>query len=273
VEHDAGAARAVRIVTRAACLVAVLLAACSSQDSTEPTPFSSAVTSTTTARHPRGRVTFIIDDGRATDITVKLPIFKSRGVVAVAAVPSGWRQLTDEQLLDLQNVEGWEIANHSNWHHNETQISDSLLFDELYDSKVRFEQMGLKIRFHVYPFGMSNQRVEDAAHEFYQGGVLAWGGLNPLPIKNRFAITRTILDRTFTDSVGANTLPGQHGVRGPHNLDWWEGMVRRAEGGNWLIISIHELVPEDQVLLGNLIDYIKSRHVPIVTLSQGFGMR
>src|SRR2546422_476018 len=83
-----------------------------------------------------------IDDGSWTDYTVKKPIFDAHGAVAVSAVISSRRFLTDSQLLAMQAA-GWEIASHSRAHLDETRLTGAQLEEEIGGAKRDLEQVGL----------------------------------------------------------------------------------------------------------------------------------
>src|SRR5262245_29396887 len=117
-----------------ATLAGLCFSACSqSSEPLAPTPPQTSLIASQRTRSS-ARVTFIIDDGRLTDYTVKYPLFRSHGAVAVAAVPSVWRELSDDQLLELQ-ANGWEIAAHGRHHRQERLLGEEELTDELLGAK------------------------------------------------------------------------------------------------------------------------------------------
>jgi peptidoglycan/xylan/chitin deacetylase (PgdA/CDA1 family) len=245
---------------------------CGEPDTPDPSAPQISSTLVSVTKRPRARVTFVIDDGRQTDYTVKYPIFRARGAVAVAAVPSVWRELSDDQLLELQ-ANGWEIANHGKNHRHEPRLSDEELTEELYDAKTAFEQIGLVVHAHVYPYGAFDGRVKVEASKYFRVGIGAWGGVNRLPLADRFGVTRVIFGRQYLDSLPRGSMPARHGVRGPYNLRWYTSTVdRAARQGAWVVFSIHEILPDDLVTLGKLIEYIQRRNIPIVTITQALDM-
>jgi peptidoglycan/xylan/chitin deacetylase (PgdA/CDA1 family) len=216
------------------------------------------------------RVTFVIDDGHVTDYTVKKPIFDAHGAVAVAAVPSRVRELSDGQLLELQ-ADGWEIADHGANHLDEATLTDAQLQVELVDSRRDLESIGLRVDTHVYPYGSADDRVRRIVRQHYRAAVMPLGGRNRLPLADPYDITRTIFGNRYDSvTVPEHTLLSVHGVGGPFNLRWYKSQVDQARReGSWLVFNIHELTPRSAERLGELLDYIQAQGLPIVTIRQG----
>src|SRR2546428_13802081 len=123
-------------------------------------------------------VTFVIDDGNVTDFTIKKPVFDAHGAVAVSAIISGRRVLTDSQLLAMQAA-GWEIASHSRTHLDETRLTGSALADEIGGAKRDLERIGLNVTTHGYPYGQVTPNVAGIGRTYYKAGVASGGGFNP----------------------------------------------------------------------------------------------
>ncbi len=206
-----------------------------------------------------GMVTFVIDDGNVTDYTVKKPIFDAAGVVAVSGVISSRLVLSNAQLLAMQ-ADGWEIASHSRRHMDETVLTEAQLEDEIGGAKVELERMGLTVTTHVYPYGRFNELVERVVRRHYQAGVKASGGLNVIPLFNRFEISRRMFGYQYT-SGDRNTLP------------FYQTLVDSAKHrGLWLVFELHEVNSSDAVMLSQLLEYIRKQSLPVVTIRQGLGM-
>jgi len=232
--------------------------------SSSPTARRFALTSTLAAvaclgpvspvTHPM--VTFVIDDGSWTDYTVKKPIFDAHGAVAVSAVISSRRFLTDSQLLAMQAA-GWEIASHSRAHLDETRLTGAQLEEEIGGAKRDLEQVGLTVTTHVYPYGLFNAEVERVTRKCYEGGVAASGGPNPLPLADRYAIRRFVFGRQYA-RAGTDTLPT------------YERVVDEAKRtGQWLVFMLHEVDRGDAATLHQLLDYVRRQSIPIVTMREG----
>ena len=206
-----------------------------------------------------GMVTFVIDDGNVTDYAVKKPIFDAAGVVAVSAVISSRLVLSNAQLLAMQ-ADGWEIASHSRRHMDETVLTEAQLEDEVGGAKAELERMGLTVTTHVYPYGRFNELVERVVRRHYQAGVKASGGLNVIPLFNRFEISRRMFGYQYT-RADRNTLP------------FYQTLVDSAKHrGLWLVFELHEVDSSDAVMLSQLLEYIRKQSLPVVTIRQGLGM-
>lgn len=205
-------------------------------------------------------VTFVIDDGWITDYTVKKPIFDAHGAVAVSAIISARRALSDGHLRELQAA-GWEIASHSRTHLDLTKLTQADLESEIGGSKAELEAIGLRVNAFVFPYGLGNARVERMARQYYAATAQIGYGLNrwkrPDPFK-----------------LGRNIFGTQYAPPNRNSLKFYETQVDSARSmGRWLIYAVHELIGADAQNLNDLLDYVQRQGVPIVTLSQGIALR
>ncbi len=138
------------------CLVvAIVLAACSNASSfTDARPVDAASPALTarlappgSACSPHALVTFVIDDGALADYTVKKPIFDAHRAVAVAAIIS-----TRRSLSEVEN----EVAG----------------------AQADLAARGFKVNVFVYPYGRSNALVHGIASRYHRATVRVGGGLN-----------------------------------------------------------------------------------------------
>ena len=218
---------------------------------TDPAP---QVPSTFCATH--ALVTFVIDDGWLTDYTVKKPIFDAHHAVAVSAIISGRRGMTDDQLRELER-DGWEIASHSRTHPDLTRLTRLDLQSEIGGSKADLEAIGLHVSAFVYPWGLHNALVSRIARQFYQSAARVGWGLNDWDAGDPF-------------DLGRANFGTQYGTPKTNTLASYESQVDVARTkGRWLIYMIHELQGSDAENLNALLGYIDGQSIPIVTLSQG----
>ncbi|MFH2046167.1 MAG: polysaccharide deacetylase family protein [Pseudomonadota bacterium] len=124
-----------------------------------------------TNKHSVPLITFVFDDGNDTDYLVAKDIFGVKGEVACSAIVTDWintkNYLTVSQLQELQD-DGWEILSHTKSHPKLTTLSEKQINDELYQSKVVLEQLGLKVNNLVYPYNKYNDDVIKIAVKYYR---------------------------------------------------------------------------------------------------------
>lgn len=207
----------------------------------------------------RAIVTFIIDDGLATDYTVKKPIFDAHGAIGVSAVISdsvNGKFLSDSQLLALQ-ASGWEIASHSRTHAREDTLTEAQLEDEIAGSKAALEARSLRINTFVYPWGVRSELGEQIVRQNYAAAATASPDPNLFPLHDLYALNRYNFGSRYA-------LPGQN------TPAYYKALVdSSANGGLWLLFMLHELDSADQGDLGDLLDYINSKSIPITAFSEG----
>lgn len=218
-------------------------------------------------------VSFISDDGFKEDYTVLLPIFRSRGVVAASAIPSQFvifrywtdlgpdslRHMYDDQIRELQSA-GWEIMDHSRTHADLATVSPAKLEEELGTSKRELEAMGLRVRNVVYPFGSTDPVSRTITCQHYRAGFLAAADANVGEIAP-YRIQRVPLGAFFFNDP-------RYG-----NLAYYKSKVDEAIKNNgWLVFMLHpwstDFDATQREALGSVIDYVKSKGVPILTPNQ-----
>lgn len=215
-------------------------------------------------------VTFIDDDG-AIDVYTRLkPIFESRGVPCTIGIVSDWvgkeqvgnfsKAMTQEQILELQNL-GWEIASHSKTHIPLSGVNDKkIIRQELRESKKKLLELGFDVKNYVYPYGHNNSTVREEVAKIYkvatQTNILSNDETNASPLNN------TRLKRVALGSYGGSN----------DTLEHHKSVIDRAISENsWVIFMTHVWAQDEEKdqLIADLIDYIKSASVDIVTLDEG----
>ena len=147
---------------------------------TTPPPQDTTTTppDTTTTPPPvtgKGAFTITFDDGWAETYTTVLPIFKSLGMVANAAVnpepiDGRWSSyMTLAQVKELK-ASGWSIQSHSYSHPDLTRLSATQLDNELKNSKEWLAKNGLgSSPMFVVPFHSWGARERTAIQKYYKG--------------------------------------------------------------------------------------------------------
>jgi len=142
---------------------------------------------------------FTSDDGKVSEYNIALRLFRDAGVPQSIAVISdrvgSVGYLTKDQLLELQNVYGWEIMSHSKTHpvtsQGQTMIPDLPENEarvELYKSRDDLIAMGLNVESYVHPGGVYNTRERVLTREYYRSARVSLNGprngLNTLPVES-----------------------------------------------------------------------------------------
>jgi peptidoglycan/xylan/chitin deacetylase (PgdA/CDA1 family) len=164
--------------------------------------------------------------------------------------------LSDDQLREMQAA-GWEIANHTRTHRDLATLTQAEVEDEIAGAKADLAARGFNVTLFVYPYGRSNAMVRAIAKKYHYATARVGGGMNGWR-------------RRAGSDLGRYNFGTQYAQRGQNTLRFYEAKVDSAgRNGLWLIYMVHQLVGADAYNLGNLLDYIHARGIPIVTVTAG----
>lgn len=209
-------------------------------------------------------VVFISDDGKLEDYTELKPVFKAKGVPCVTAVVTNLvgtsSYMTLSQLKELE-ADGWEIASHTMNHVRLSDLSTmAQVTDEMTNSKERLKKWGFDVKSLVYPYGSVTVDIAREAQKHYESAVdvSGEGGLNTGAL--------------YTYQLHRISLGSYYQGTGQDTLEFYKAKVDSAISNNALLIFMlhpnsEEHTDEQTQHLSNLIDYIKSLNVNIMTLS------
>ena len=207
-------------------------------------------------KYGAGIVTFMFDDALPSAFTKAYPIFETAGEIGVATAitdlidTAGY--LTTAQLLTLQ-TSGWEIASHSKSHVNLTTATPQELDDELKLSKEALESNGIIVSSFAYPLAAQNSDVMAATAKYYKcaRGNNGTFTINAASISNPYALENIQIDD--------HTL-----------LNTYKGYIDTADTEDrWVILYMHDIDANDETTLSELITYVQSKNMQIVTLARG----
>ena len=224
----------------------------------------------------RPLISFTDDDGKAGVYTKWKPILQEKGIplnIAIITNTVGNNgYLTWEQIQELQDTYGCEILSHTVTHANiGTHTTNKTWIEELKQSKLTLMEHGLNIRGLAYPnggyWGTKEGLVDDTSNGywmtglFYDYGVTTSSTINKHPLSTNMGIDRAGIG--CYQATGFDTLAGM------------KAKVDECIATNgWLIFMTHidDVAHTDQDTqdIKDLIDYIKTKGVSIVTLSEGF---
>lgn len=216
------------------------------------------------APRPQAKLTFTFDDNYESHYSLALPVLKERGIPATIYVISDYvgvgGQIGWGELLELQNVYGWEVGSQSRTHKDLTRVDLETLVDEVETSKKILESHGLFVRSFAAPYGALNATVKAYAAKYYSS-VRGVGGFNDLNVDPYSLLAMTIESDTKVETV--------------------KGWIDEAISKNkWLILLFHEIIhgtPKSryQYSLAGLkavIDYAVKKEIKIVNVSEGVAL-
>ena len=206
---------------------------------------------------PNCIVSFISDDLYMADYTKK-DWFKALGcaytipVVCSRINSDGYPTL--EQVLELQNNYGYEIASHTFNHVDLTNQTDEVMEEELKSSFEFLNKNGLRCENFMIPFGKYNNKVLAVAAKYYRSTRSSEEDYNSI------GLDTTHIKSFWIDRYKTTDLEGQK-LR----------VDNAFENGLWLIFSMHTgSMGESEFtdMVKPLIEYINSKNIPIMTVSK-----
>jgi len=202
-----------------------------------------------------GLITFVFDDGNATDYTDMKPIFDKYKVPACCAVVTNeiGENLTIEQLREMEN-DGWEIMSHSKTHPILSELPEEEVVVEARDSRIALEALGLSVDNFVYPSHAHNPTVQNVVRQFYRSARGGYQGINIEPL-NISALSSVIINYE-TSLEDCTTL-----------------IDKAIKEKRWLIFYLHatdikNAVANPKIFMEVLLSYIKSYDVKVVTTNK-----
>ena len=206
---------------------------------------------------PNCIVSFISDDLYMADYTKK-DWFKELGcaytipVVCSRINSDGYPTL--EQVLELQNDYGYEIASHTFNHVQLDKQTDEVMEEELKSSFEFLNKNGLRCENFMIPYGAYNNKVLAVASKYYRSIRSSEEDYNSI------GLDTTRIKSFWIDRYKTTDLEGQ------------KARVDNAfENGLWLIFSMHTgTMAESEFtdMVKPLIEYINSKNIPIMTVSK-----
>ena len=212
-----------------------------------------------------GLVTIVDDDGKVNAYNTTYPIFQSAGVKGVFAITTGLigsSGAMSKAQIDEVYAAGHEIASHGVEHvwatTDLTQIKNS------YDA---LTFLGYDVRSMVYVGGNYNAEVIAETRRYYDCGVGVDGRFNRPPLAT-YHLYRVPL------GSGPGSYTTIEGIEYTGTLANLKQYVDKAFAENaWLIFMLHsgfvEYTTERAQDVADLIEYIKGKSMPIVTLKEG----
>jgi peptidoglycan/xylan/chitin deacetylase (PgdA/CDA1 family) len=204
-------------------------------------------------------VSFTFDGAFVEEILTIAPLFKREGIVGTSFVETSTIGtegiMTKDQLLELQNKYGWEIGSHTINHPSLPSLTSKQIENELKGSKAILKSMGFVVNNVAYPNGEFDDKVMAIAKKYYN------------------TASKTLQDEV-SNCIPLNTYQL---IRASSNdgttLKTYKKMVDYSfSHQRWFIIYGHafQYTPATLSILKNLIEYIKSLNMDIVTIQKGY---
>ncbi len=220
-------------------------------------------------------VSFAFDDASIADWTKFKIIFESEDVPGNVCVVIDWvgrtepyQNMTWDQLKILKKM-GWTVASHTVSHRRLAELTEAEIDYEFGESSRILQENGLDHDIIVYPFGDTSEVALRIARKYYKMGIniVRYNLSNEIP---------------HLDNLNMVRVPGlshkkDNGIE--PTLAECKAIVDDAiANGKYIIFEDHAGYaiynnPEKLDELRQLIQYIKSKGVPIVNLQDGFNMK
>lgn len=202
-----------------------------------------------------GLITFVFDDGNTTDYVDMKPIFDKYKVPACCAVVTNeiGENLTIKQLREMEK-DGWEIMSHSKTHPILSELPEEEIIEEVRDSRITLDVLGLNVDNFIYPSHSYNPTVQRVVRQFYRSARGGHQGINIEPL-NMFALSSVIINYESS-------------------LEGCTALIDKAiKEKRWLIFYLHatdiqNAVANPDIFMDILLHYITSHDVKVVTTNQ-----
>lgn len=218
-----------------------------------------------------------VDDDVVKEVKTRLePIFNAKGIKGSLAVITGSLGAANGRLevedIKRMYANGWEMLGHTVDHVNLSNYAndDAGLDYQIRVCKDQVASLGIPMKGFVYPQGYSDIRVRRVTSQYADFAFGTEGGsFRDGDLMDTFNIQRIAFGSWMTEN------PTVNGNSEKTTLDYYKACVDYAQANNmWLIFMTH-IVAQDisyDTMLGDLIDYIKSKNIDIVNASEGFKM-
>jgi peptidoglycan/xylan/chitin deacetylase (PgdA/CDA1 family) len=211
-----------------------------------------------------GAVTFRFDDGWLSQYTNAIPKLKTAGFSATLLIATDQMYddgytgfMSESQVAELYD-QGFEIGAHTRTHPYLTSLSSEEQQDEIAGSKQDIiDMIGSSATTLAYPFGdYDSDIIQIVKNAGYKAALATIDGY-VTPASDKFQLERM--------PVNSNTTLSQ--VK-----NWVDSALLNKK---WLILSMHEINDSGSLYstkpstFNQIVDYVKSTKIPVVTVEQG----
>lgn len=199
----------------------------------------------------RGTITFTFDDGYEAVYQKALPILDKYNFKGVFATPLNYQKLEQTESAPVRPWQDWlsirerghEIAAHSVNHVDLTQLLPAELDQELKEPREKLQATTL-----VYPGGVFNNTISEAAKRYYTAARTVKRGLETLPPRNTMQLKSYNWTRHNFSVTKANLLV------------LWAYVTN-----SWLIETFHMVDDNDRKLVHTVREVDLDKHLKFVS--------
>ena len=229
----------------------------------------------TTQSTNKAVVTFIDDDGMDAVYTRLLPIVKNKNIkygLAIVSTFIGGSSycMTMEQLKECYATGLFEILSHTySMNSRLTSLTEDELNYQFSNSVQWMKSNGFDCKALVYPQNDTNNLVRTTARKYFD---FCFKGVQ---FNDKGYLDHSKIDRIAFGSYTSDN-PQISGIDGKNTLEYYKACVDKAvSNGEWLVFMTHirEQTTSDDTILGDLIDYIRSIGVAILSPSEAFAVK
>ena len=224
-------------------------------------------------------VSFIADDAPKSDLTKLLPIIQEKNVpLGIGVITSRVGKdfdfdgtiipHMDWEDIKLMSDNGVEIMAHTHEHRDSTTLTDEILYEDIATNKRILNEHGYLADGFIYPYNSFNSRTKNIVKKVFKYSFARYTSNSP-DIDNN-SINRHSLGAYYDI---ASMAPNGDTT----SLEYYKYRVDKAiENNDWLVFVIHthmdKFPQEQQQHMRDIIDYIRSLGVDIVSPREGFEM-
>lgn len=210
--------------------------------------------------NPKTYMTIIDDDGNSEVWTILKAISEEKGIPFTISLHAG-SELTQDQVLYLQNTLNFEVASHGLNHVDLTTLTGAALITEVESSKNAHISKGYNCQNMVYPYGGNNLEVRNTVSKYFN-----CAARTSTADINNFGLDSFQIDRI---ALGSFTAVGED------TYAFYKSKLDEAIAANgWAVYMTHcwdaGFDATQQQHLKDLIDYALANGVEIVTLQTGY---
>lgn len=214
-------------------------------------------------------VSFTSDDGKIETYTKFKPIFEAERVpcniclITNSVGTDGF--MTLEQIQEVKSL-GWTVASHTQTHLNASTATPEELDTEYKAASEYLRANGLDHDILVYPYGVVTDQAIATARKYYKMAVNIVGNPadNSLPNVSNYNMKR-VAGLSQPRGAGPSLASIKSVIDSLSITNYWLIFEDHAHYADWT----EDLLDD----LQELIQYIKSKNIPIVNLQDGFNMR
>jgi peptidoglycan/xylan/chitin deacetylase (PgdA/CDA1 family) len=214
----------------------------------------------------RPTISFTCDDSRIDIYNWFKPLMESRGIPASMSVitdrigTAGY--FSAAQLLEVQAL-GWSVGSETKTHGDLEVMPESQVIEELRDSRIALENIGIDPKYFIYPGGKQTEFVRFQARNYYRCAFRTITSLGVGDAPNTYLIPRYSADNLASEVWTVQTYK--------------DAIDATIANNEWLVLAIHPQFAgwssqEKKDELAEIIDYAIAQGVDFKNVEDGMDM-